>query len=443
MKHAFTSKKEQRETVGLLQIGTFLEYFDLMLFVHMAVLLNELFFPKTDPFTAKLLSAFAFCSTFVLRPFGELLFGYIGDRVGRKAIVVITTFMMAISCLVMAGLPTYAQIGISASWIVTICRIVQGLSAMGEVVGAELYLTESLRPPYQYTAVALLGFFSALGSVAALSIATLATAYAFNWRIAFYVGAAIAVIGSIARNRIKETPEFVDAKRKVDNAVREGWKSAEELAYIPPYHEKVSSKTCLAYFFVQCLWPAVFYFAYIHCGSILKDSLGYGAEQLITHNLKLSLAQLFAVLVLSFLSGKIYPLRILKWMSVMFGVLVIVSPILLSRIQTPGQLLILQGAIVVFAPFAGAAPIFYKQFPVFKRFSYTSMLYAISRPLIYILTSFGLVYLSRYFGSWDIAILLLPLVVGYGWGVHYFEQLELAADGSLRKAFFDPQTSIA
>ena len=61
--------REQKEEVGLLSIGTFLKYFDLMLYVHMSVLLNELFFPKTDPDTASILSAFAFCSTFVFRPF--------------------------------------------------------------------------------------------------------------------------------------------------------------------------------------------------------------------------------------------------------------------------------------------------------------------------------------------------------------------------------------
>ena len=77
--------REQKEAVGLLSIGTFLEYFDLMLFVHMAVLLNELFFPKTDPFTGSLLSAFAFCSTYLLRPFGALIFGYIGDNIGLSA----------------------------------------------------------------------------------------------------------------------------------------------------------------------------------------------------------------------------------------------------------------------------------------------------------------------------------------------------------------------
>ena len=109
-----------------------------MLFVHMAVLLNDLFFPKTDPFTASLLAAFAFCSTYLLRPIGALIFGYIGDNIGRKATVIITTLLMAFSCFVMAVLPTYAQIGIAASWLVTICRIVQGMSSMGEFIGAQL-----------------------------------------------------------------------------------------------------------------------------------------------------------------------------------------------------------------------------------------------------------------------------------------------------------------
>ena len=89
--------RNQREAVGLLQVGTLLEYFDLMLYVHLAVLLNELFFPKTDAHTASLLSAFAFCSTFVLRPFGAFIFGYIGDRLGRKTTVVLTTMMMSLS----------------------------------------------------------------------------------------------------------------------------------------------------------------------------------------------------------------------------------------------------------------------------------------------------------------------------------------------------------
>lgn len=139
--------KEQKEAVGLLSIGTFLEYFDLMLFVHMAVLLNDLFFPKTDPFTASLLAAFAFCSTYLLRPIGALIFGYIGDNIGRKHTVIITTLMMSGSCVVMSVLPTYAEIGITVSYTIIICRIIQGMSSMGEIIGAQVYLSEIVKRP--------------------------------------------------------------------------------------------------------------------------------------------------------------------------------------------------------------------------------------------------------------------------------------------------------
>ena len=79
-----------------LNVCTYLDPTDLMLYIHMAVLLNELFFPKTDPFTASLITTFSFCSIFVFRPFGVLIFGYIGDNVGRKVTLVITTFLMSI-----------------------------------------------------------------------------------------------------------------------------------------------------------------------------------------------------------------------------------------------------------------------------------------------------------------------------------------------------------
>jgi MFS family permease len=90
---------------------------------------------------------------FVLRPVGALIFGRIGDKIGRQPIVIITTFIMSIACIIIATLPTYEQIGISAAWLVTVCRMLQGMSSMGEIVGAEIYLTEFVNPPMQYPAV--------------------------------------------------------------------------------------------------------------------------------------------------------------------------------------------------------------------------------------------------------------------------------------------------
>lgn len=74
--------KQQKEAVELLSIGTLLEYFDLMVYVHMAVLLNSLFFPQNDPDSASFFTAIAYSITFVFRPFGALLFGWIGDTIG-------------------------------------------------------------------------------------------------------------------------------------------------------------------------------------------------------------------------------------------------------------------------------------------------------------------------------------------------------------------------
>jgi MHS family proline/betaine transporter-like MFS transporter len=180
--------KEQKGSIFLLQIGTFLEYFDLMLFVHMAVVLNELFFPKYDPFTTSLLSAFSFCSTFALKPLGALVFGYIGDKVGRKHTVIITTIIMAISCLIMANVPTYAQIGIAASWVITVCRALQGMSSIGESIGAELYTAELIEKPLRYKAVGYIGFAGVVGMVASLMVAKIVLALDINWRIIFWMG---------------------------------------------------------------------------------------------------------------------------------------------------------------------------------------------------------------------------------------------------------------
>ena len=216
--------KEQKQAIGLLSIGTFLEYFDLMLYVHMAVLLNELFFPKTDPFVASLLGAFTFCSTYVFRPIGALIFGYIGDNIGRKVTVILTTFMMAGSCLVMSILPTYAEIGIYASCGMILCRIIQGMSAMGEGIGAEIYLTEITKPPIQYVVVSFISIFAGIGATMALAFASFTTSHGLNWRYAFGFGMIIALIGSLARQKLREPSARRSRRRRLRG--RRGRRSA-------------------------------------------------------------------------------------------------------------------------------------------------------------------------------------------------------------------------
>lgn len=415
----FGLNKEQGEAAALLSVGTFLEYFDLMLYIHMAVLLNELFFPKTDAHTASLLAAFAFCSTYLLRPIGALIFGYIGDHLGRKVTVVITTTMMSFSCLIMANLPTYAQIGITASWIVTICRIVQGMSSMGEISGAQLYLSETIQPPARYAAVALLAFAVSLGTSAALGLASFVTSFGLDWRLAFWAGATIAVVGAVARTKLRETPDFADAKRRIKDTTNKKSKINTT------DQEKVDQKTSLALFLMDCMWPLCFYFAYVYCGNVLKHAFSLTPQEIIHQNFIVSLVQIVSLLLFVILSYKIYPLLILKVKLLVSFIIIITCPYWLNHINHPSYLLWLQSAIIFFA--ADAAPatsIFYKHFPVFKRFTYISFTYALSRALTYLVTSFGLVYLTEIFGNWGILIIMIPVCVGYTLGLRHFEKLD-------------------
>jgi len=421
-------EKVQKQAIGLLSIGTFLEYFDLFLYVHMAVLLNELFFPKGDPHTQKLLAAFAFSTTFVFRPVGALIFGYIGDTFGRKVTIVITTFMMAITCLIMANVPTYAQIGMAAAWIVTMCRVLQGMSSMGEIVGAQLFLTEAIHLPARYPAVGLIYIFGDLGATTALGIATLATSYGFNWRMAFWIGAGVALVGSVARTTLRESPEFADARRRLESVAERANSDPTLYKKRGTYdRQKVNKKTTWAYFLIQCSSPVFFYFTFIYSAQILKHTFNYAPHQILLHNFSLGIFQLFAWSILrSYLSVKHYPLKILQVAFVGSSVLVLALPFLLNNIQSPFQLFLIQAIMVVFkANDMPALPLFLRHFPIFKRFTYASFLYALSRALVYVITSFGLTYLVEYFGYWGLLLIMVPVLIGYGYGINYFKKLDL------------------
>ncbi len=421
--------REQKEAVGLLSIGTFLEYFDLMLYVHMAAFLNELFFEPNDPHSSSLVMAFAFCSTFVFQPVGALIFGWIGDHVGRKSTIIITTFMMAMSYIIMANLPTYAQIGNLAAWVVTICRVMQGMSSMGEIVGAELYITETINPPAQYAIVGSLGVFASLGALGALAIASLVTSYGFNWRAAFWIGAVIALIGSVARTKLRETPEFADAKRQLKKVFAQTNTDTSTLVNNPIWTEKVNKKTILALFFLQCALPVGFDFIYIYCSNILQNNFGYTIAEVIHHNFILCLIQLLVVSILSYLSYKIYPLLTMKIILIICSIFIIFCPYFLNNLHSPFELFLIQFFIILFNECLGPAmPIIYKHFPVFKRFTCASIIFAISHAFVSVITAFGFTYLVNHFGYWGLWVIMIPTIVGFAYGLLHFEKLEKVAN---------------
>lgn len=426
--------REQKESVGLLSIGTFLEYFDLMLYVHMAVLLNDIFFPKYDSHTASLLAAFAFCSTFVFRPIGALIFGWIGDNLGRKVTLILTTTIMSFSCILMANLPTYEQIGITAAWIVTLCRISQGMSSMGEIMGAEIYVAESISRPASYPAVALISIASSLGGLAALGVATLVTSYYMNWRLAFWIGAGIALVGAVARSRLRETPEFLEMKRQQiqEGLAKEGLtkthkKSSKEERHplYLPWKERIWFDNLKAFFMIYCGWPLCFYLALFYFTSVLQNNFGYSSEDIIKRNFLLYVVMLIGDIFWTFLSCHIHPIKIIKARGRIALLLMILMPFLTMTIDSSAQLFLLQAMILLF-PLVGmpAEAVLMYHLPISRRFTFASFLYALTRALMYIITAFGLVYLGDYFGSFGLWFITLPAAFAFLYGVRHFEDLE-------------------
>ena len=166
---------------------------------------------------------------------------------------------------------------------------------MGEIVGAQIYITEITKPPAQYPAVALIGVASVIGTMFALWVAYLVTTKGFDWRLAFWFGVCIAQIGSIARTRLRETPEFVGMKQKRKKDIKKSIQNPRgKVTNVlkntnSSFREKVSKKTSLSFLFMHFPRAVWFFFAYIFCSNILKNKFGMTSTEIIRNNFFVSL----------------------------------------------------------------------------------------------------------------------------------------------------------
>lgn len=193
--------------------GTFIEGYDILLYGYLAGVLAHKFFPAADP-TAALLDTFAiFAVGFVVRPVGGLVFGHIGDRLGRRTALVLSIQLVAGSTLAIGLLPAYDEIGRAAPALLLACRLLQGLSIGGEYVGANILILEHAGPRRYGRAVSANQVASYLGAAAAAATSLLLTAVltpeqmnAWGWRLPFLAALPLGVIVLRLRLRIPESP---------------------------------------------------------------------------------------------------------------------------------------------------------------------------------------------------------------------------------------------
>lgn len=204
-----------RKVIAASAIGNFVEWFDFAVYGFLAVTIAALFFPPGDP-TLALLQTFAvFAVSFALRPLGGIVFGILGDRIGRKRVLSITVLMMAAATTLIGLLPTYSSLGLFAPLLLALARCIQGFSAGGEYAGACAFVmehapTERKARYGSFVPVStFMAFASAAGIVFGLGLWLDETQMqAWGWRLPFLVAAPLGLIGLYMRLRLDESPAF-------------------------------------------------------------------------------------------------------------------------------------------------------------------------------------------------------------------------------------------
>jgi MHS family proline/betaine transporter-like MFS transporter len=271
-------------------IGNFCEVYDFAVFGFSVPFVAAHFFPTTDA-TAAIMSTFAvFAVAFVARPVGGLVFGYLGDKLGRIKMLSWTIWLMAIATACIGLIPTYGSIGIWAPVLLVVCRLLQGFAFGGETTGSTSFVLESAVRGQRGRAVSIIWFFANLPNAAValmlLGLQLVVGKEAFVdwvWRIPFLAGGLIGIVGYWLRRNLDDPDEYKEAARtaKYENPLRTvaryGWKPILQVAMILPV-QTVGAYLLLGFmytFLVKQLGFASTTALFVNAAAIIVYAAGY------------------------------------------------------------------------------------------------------------------------------------------------------------------------
>ncbi|WP_051908803.1 MFS transporter [Candidatus Odyssella acanthamoebae] len=372
-------KRSLFKTVTASLIGNLFEWYDFALFGYFAPIIGKLFFPSENK-SVELIAAFgAFAAGYLIRPLGGMIFGHIGDRMGRKKAMVWSILLMAVPTALIGVLPTYAEIGIWAPILLMAIRMLQGISMGGNYGGSITFTTEHTDPSQR----GLIGSFAVTSCLLGILVGSGAAALAnyifsepelmsWGWRAPFIVGILICFVGFYIRRNIPESPEYIIAQEAGElkkNPIREVFAS----------HGRTLVKVVMA----VMLHDLSFYILLVYMATHLSTQLGLSQGMALAINTaSLVVVSIFTV-ISAWLSDKIGRKAVLGGAAFLFVIGTIPLLSIVNNTQDPWVILGAQMllSIAVGGYFGPLPALMVEAYPTAVRFSAVTITTNISGPL--------------------------------------------------------------
>jgi len=378
---AVASASQSRRALVAGSVGNFIEWYEFGVYGYLATLIAGNFFTLEGQtgLTGLLLTYASFALAFFCRPIGAIIFGRIGDRIGRKPTLIAVVLLMTVATAIIGLLPTYAQIGVAAPLLLTLMRMFQGLFAGGEFGGAVSLMTEfapkgkrGIYGAWQSFTVSL-GLLTGVGLVAIL-VQTLPDAQMkeWGWRIPFLLALPMGLVALWLRLKLDETPSFVASKKPEVKAQ----KTAAEKA------SAVATAKAIALGIGRMMgWSAGGYTFLVVMPSYLQTSLHATFLQALVATVLANVGFAIAILPSGWLSDKIGRKKVM--MAAVLAVIILSFP-LLHLLQNPESSLLVKGVAVLIAGatigmIAGPGPaMLAEMFPTRVRYTGLGLSYSLS-----------------------------------------------------------------
>lgn len=296
-----TGSGDIRKTVIVAVIGNIMEWYDFALYGYFAPVLAHLFFPSEDPAVSLVLTFGVFATGFLMRPVGAAIFGHFGDRMGRRKALSASVLLMAGATALMGLLPTYAQIGMTATVLLTFLRLLQGISAGGEFTGSISFLVEHAPPSRRGFIGSWTTFSGVSGMILGSGAGALATYLlsdealnSWGWRIPFLLGIVTGAVGYYLRFGVEESPMFKALKEQgkvVQAPLKEAFRE---------FHKEMLTAVG-----VNWLNAAVFYTVWVYNTTYLATVIGFPLSSALLINTLSMLFLIIAIPLMGALSDRV------------------------------------------------------------------------------------------------------------------------------------------